>query len=84
MTRLIDADKIEYTSIAHLASYPIAPSPCDTVMRAEISAMPTVDAVPVIRCKDCKWWNGYSSCIRTASDDFDEDDYCSLGERREE
>lgn len=47
MTRLIDADKIEYTSIAHLASYPIAPSPCDTVMRAEISAMPTVDAIPV-------------------------------------
>ena len=45
---------------------------------------PTVDAVPVIRCKDCKWWNGYYSCIRTASDDFDEDDYCSLAEREEE
>lgn len=48
MTRLIDADKIEYTSIAHLASYPVAPSPCDTVMRAEINAMPTVDAEPVV------------------------------------
>ena len=47
MTRLIDADKIEYTSIAHLASYPVAPSPCDTVMRAEINAMPTVEAIPV-------------------------------------
>ena len=45
--RLIDADKIEYTSIAHLASYPVAPSPCDTVMRAEINAIPTVDAEPV-------------------------------------
>lgn len=45
---------------------------------------PTVDAVPVIRCKDCKWWNGYYSCIRTASDDFSEDDYCSLAEREEE
>ncbi len=45
--RLIDADKIEYTSIAHLASYPVAPSPCDTVMRAEINAMPTVEAIPV-------------------------------------
>lgn len=21
-----------------------------------IKAAPTVDAVPVIRCKDCKWW----------------------------
>lgn len=68
--RLIDADKIEYTSIAHVASYPVAPSPCDTVMRAEINAMPTIDAVPVrhgkwvfewetkdtrmLRCSECR------------------------------
>lgn len=45
--RLIDADKIKYTSIAHLASYPVAPSPCDIVIRAEINAMPTVEAIPI-------------------------------------
>ena len=22
-----------------------------------IDEMPTIDAVPVIRCKDCKWWD---------------------------
>lgn len=53
--RLIDADKIQYTSIAHLASYPVAPSPCDTVMRAEINAIPTVDAEPV---RHGKWFIG--------------------------
>ena len=64
--RLIDADKIEYTSIAHLASYPVAPSPCDTVMRAEINAMSTVDAVPV---RHGKW---------LCSDDMYETAVCSV------
>ena len=22
-----------------------------------LKALPTVDAVPVVRCKDCKWWD---------------------------
>ena len=22
-----------------------------------IHELPTIDAVPVVRCKDCKWWN---------------------------
>ena len=24
----------------------------------EIDNAPTIDAVPVVRCKDCKWWEG--------------------------
>lgn len=54
---------------------------------------PTVDAVEVVRCKDCKSWEQYNACdgskphrcmnlnaifhMRTAPDDF-----CSYGERR--
>ena len=53
----------------------------------------TVDAVEVVRCKDCKSWEQYNACdgskphrcmnlnaifyMRTAPDDF-----CSYGERR--
>ena len=81
--RLIDADKIEYTSIAHLASYPVAPSPCDTVMRAEINAMPTVEASPVRH----GYWRNYkdehtcSCCGETVTGDwYDQDNdaywYC--------
>lgn len=82
--RLIDADKIQYTSIAHLASYPVAPSPCDTVMRAEINAIPTVDAVPVIRCKDCKWYYG-DYCGGFGDGAFtSEDGFCHNAERKEE
>ena len=41
----------------------------------------TVDAVPVVRCKDCKWWND-EYCV-----DFmttDRNGFCAWGERRED
>lgn len=47
---------------------------------------PTVDAVPVIRCKDCKHWNANNDthrcfvwCVYTCSDG-----YCHRAERKEE
>lgn len=45
---------------------------------------PTVDAVPVVRCKDCKWF-GLAGCAIQIVDDTDkpsEDDFCSFGERK--
>lgn len=56
-------------------------------VRDEIKALPAVDAVPVVRCKDCKHMNiigeGYRWCrawerIQTMGDDG----YCCFGERR--
>lgn len=52
--------------------------------------LPTIDAVPVVRCKDCKWW-GLSShntfdihiCKRHNGVRF-ESDFCSRAERSEE
>ena len=43
-----------------------------------------VDAVPVIRCKDCKWFGEIGCAIRIVddSDKPKEDDYCSFAERR--
>ena len=50
----------------------------------------TIDAVPVIRCKDCKhWYEKYrhgvdmSACKR-AIGYFGANDYCSMAERKEE
>lgn len=50
-----------------------------------IDDAPTVDAVPVIRCKDCKWYEfdrkmhcGLPHGVRS------KDDYCSDAERKEE
>lgn len=50
--------------------------------------LPTVDAVPVTRCKDCKYWqdnnNGYphEECRWGYGETPDENDFCSYGERR--
>lgn len=86
--RLIDADALNYVRvrIAHddgtIGGYnAVVPS-------SEIKNAPTIDAVPVIRCKDCKhwqkssinyneyvcYWGGYVK---------KEDDFCSWAEREE-
>ncbi len=40
-----------------------------------------IDTVPVVRCKDCKYWD-CGDCYRLELSR--PDDYCSYGERREE
>lgn len=56
---------------------------------AEIEYAPTVDAVEVVRCRDCKhcrvasWGERY--CIRDKTVEWGElkdDDFCSYGERK--
>lgn len=54
-----------------------------------INSQPTVDAVPVIRCKDCKYSSPnqvYGCRIHSFADDIDKrmysDDYCSRAERK--
>lgn len=81
--RLIDADKVElklYTPIEDE----------NGVFRgfksvSIVANEPTIDAVPVIRCKDCKhrdygYCNLYLSFYRITADM----DYCSNAERKEE
>ena len=79
--RLIDADEAykvltDYyhhkTEIQHKA------------LKEAIERVPTVDAVEVVRCKDCVYfWDG----VCTAHTDAictDENEFCSWGERRED
>lgn len=80
--RLIDAD--EFIKQA----YPLTGIPIERVENA-----PTVDAVPVVRCEDCKYYKAVFSldkedgmrCIREKyTRETRPNDYCSYGERREE
>lgn len=55
-----------------------------------IEKQPTVDAVPVVQCKDCIWFGGKHGCPLAESEYFKsgkllphENDFCSYGERRE-
>lgn len=53
MSRLIDADKL------HCDVLKINDEGDEIVFvyQSDIDAAPTVDAVPVVRCRDCKWWD---------------------------
>lgn len=55
-----------------------------------VKEMPTVDAVPVVRCEDCKWCRCYDKLLRKyectrflGSMQVREDDFCSYGKRKD-
>ena len=55
---------------------------------ALVTNAPTVDAVPVVRCRECVWrlfWeedhNGVPVCLLSGLYVRSEDDFCSFGER---
>ena len=85
--RLIDGDglweRLNYEPWEHNADR-------DEIALPIVNAAPTVDAVPVVRCKDCEHLvnttvnaNGFLIC--DISDmEIAPDDFCSYGERREE
>lgn len=82
--RLIDADAIKYRTEG-CGGWGI---PENVVSDYEIAKMPTIDAVEVIRCRDCKYFvlnpfDGYEDCTRGfgyVRPDFG----CVDGERRSE
>ena len=84
----------EYIERKALMKFPIRANHCDkehanthfingieSVMEyAEL--LPTVDAVPVVRCKECKWTGGDFVCYRGVMVQHKPEDFCSYGERR--
>lgn len=51
-----------------------------------INDAPTIEAEPVVRCKECRYWNSKTDmtyCDRLAWVGTEKDDYCSFAERRE-
>lgn len=81
--RLIDADKF----ILALMDASLSSVDEDTILDL-VDSIPTVDAVPVVRCKDCKhyalWADGRAMfhCDKHDCTMYD-DDFCSYGERKE-
>lgn len=62
----------------------------DVVFADDIEAAPTVDAVEVVRCRECvgrPFWeedhNGVPVCLLSGLYVRSEDDFCSYGERKE-
>ncbi len=93
--RLIDADRLSeaiYDNVS--APYEEAVWAKEDCL-AEIEAAQTVDAVPVVRCRECKHWKPSGSKAGNSFSDMEyiggceftnycrrESDFCSYGERK--
>lgn len=88
--RLIDAYKLEDLVRSNSARYHCA----DDVIAA-IAGQPTVDAVEVVRCEDCRFFEqveyytgdaenpGFKNVCRLLKRQMQRDDFCSYGERKD-
>lgn len=85
MTKLVDVDsiKIDIKLHRHGGKTLFTEAVAEALEKALRDA-PPVDAVPVIRCKDCKYYfkdaKPYPICGLTECHE-DENDFCSSGER---
>lgn len=83
--RLIDADTIEYThAIARCIEYGHNWNEL-CVTKDEIDDMPTIDAIEVVRCEDCKYFsdpNSYIGKCTLRGDYIVPNDFCSYAEER--
>lgn len=87
--RLIDVDNLKRRIVAFCTGCSTTYLTIDNMMML-INQAGIVDAVPVVRCKNCKYatkakWNkkGYRICPASHMEITD-DDFCSYGERKYE
>ena len=86
--RLIDADRLSESIYDNVpAPYEDASWAKENCL-AEIEAAPTMDAVPVVRCRECKWWQedddiGHCDNPDGLDNYVKPEDFCSYGERKE-
>ena len=75
--RLINADRLLTDRMK--SKYYHLPNGDTAIPIIDIEHAPTIDAVEVVRCKDCRHWRT-SYCV-IHGDSWEETDYCSDGER---
>lgn len=82
--RLIDADALPYKIAVYAYGQAV-----DCVHKSDIRKAPTVDAVAVVRCRECVNRNApdcplaYAVQWGIGNDEPSDDDFCSYGERKE-
>ena len=81
--RLIDAEELGFEILENTSDQ----DEIANVIYGFVINAPTVDAVPVIRCKDCTYWEDCGEtrgrCEATGAGTR-EDGYCAWGERKAE
>ena len=89
MSRLIDADKLKDAVYKSFTPYQREWASTINQINKAIDAQPTVDAVPVVRCKNCtRWGTGVAGetehvkCCEFGRYMVGENGYCVYGELR--
>lgn len=88
--RIIDADALPIDSIDMSNMIEITDRGIAVVRLEDIVDAPTIDAVSVVRCKECRFWQksrerAVMCCLREVPNrPMNADDYCSYGEREGE
>lgn len=86
--RLIDADELwkhKFKSASERMDLEVAyMGGWNDAIDSIVENAPTVDAEPVVRCKDCKWWNSNEETCIEIGGLWRSLDFCSWGERRED
>lgn len=77
--RLIDADALQKEHMKYN----------DGKRLMLVDVAPTIDAVEVVRCKDCEFYEPFTPSIGRCHEDIvtlvkNPTDYCSFGERKED
>ena len=80
MSRLIDADALK-TKAIRCETFDLYDAPVflKAVGTKEIDKAPTIDAVPVVRCRDCKYFKTWLCQNEDNSDNW----FCADGERKD-
>lgn len=84
MSRYVDAEKIELRLPTFKDGQGEVYVPLSEVKKC-ISLTPTEDVVPVVRCKDCFWWDKEGRCENPVNglvrEYTGENDYCSCARK---
>ena len=75
MPDLIHRDELKQT-LLDLGFYP-------AIVKSALEKVPTVDAVEVVRCKDCNFYGRNKRCVMNGLY-ITGSDFCSYGERKED
>ena len=93
MARYIDAEKLDNDGWSASRTYP---QDAHTMVyeTKKMTDFPAADVVPVVRCKDCRWFDltdpcgtltpNAHRCKRVTRLWMEDDTFCAYGERREE
>ena len=78
--RLIDADALMEKEYSRLREGEVL----HRIPPSHVDAAPTIDAVPVVRCRECKFYNKPRlGWCNFHMDRENADDFCSYGQRKE-